>query len=144
MATSDFSHSGDSGVLLPLPVTPFDPDDPEKGSPRFTLRELDTGETLALVLEGEVDLSCAADLASRLNNAVSVRSRSTIVVDLSGCDYMDSSGLKVLIGAERLARERRRRLIFARPSRNLRRTFDIMQLGEYLTITETWTTETQA
>jgi anti-anti-sigma factor len=107
------------------------------GLPIFAVRALDAGETLVLVLEGEADLSCAAALYASLRSAVCDPNRETVIVDLSGCHYMDSAALKTLIGAQRIARERKRTLLFSRPNRNIRRTFEVMQLTQYLTITET-------
>ena len=107
------------------------------GSPFFAVRARDAGEALILVLEGEADLSCASALYASLRSAVCDPNRETIIVDLSDCHYMDSAALKTLVGAQRIARERKRTLLFSRPNRNIRRTFEVMQLTEYLTITET-------
>jgi anti-anti-sigma factor len=51
-------------------------------------------ERLILRLSGEVDLSNVERLARQIDLAV--RGRSHIVIDLSGIDYIDSQGLRLL------------------------------------------------
>lgn len=64
---------------------------------------VDCGSYRIVEVRGDVDLDNAAELAS----AMTAASRATpIVVDLSACSYLDSTGLSVLIRHERQHRGR--------------------------------------
>jgi anti-sigma B factor antagonist len=54
-------------------------------------RKVATGETQVTVT-GEIDLATAPDLAKKL-----ARSRGRVVVDLRSVDFMDSTGIRVLL-----------------------------------------------
>jgi anti-sigma B factor antagonist len=59
----------------------------------------DGGEgATVLRVAGQLDLATADDLADRLRDVLDARTGS-IVLDLSGVDFIDSSGLSVLLGA---------------------------------------------
>lgn len=50
---------------------------------------------LVIRLDGEIDLANAATVEARLAEVITNRSRS-VSIDLSGLDYLDSAGLRVL------------------------------------------------
>jgi anti-sigma B factor antagonist len=59
----------------------------------------DGGEgATVLRVAGQLDLATADDLADRLRDVLDARTGS-IVLDLSGVDFIDTSGLSVLLGA---------------------------------------------
>jgi anti-sigma B factor antagonist len=62
------------------------------------------GDTCVLTLSGEVDIYSSPALRNALATA-SAEGFSMIVVDLNGVSFIDSSGLGVLVGALRRARE---------------------------------------
>lgn len=68
--------------------------------------ELDRGRCRVTVV-GEVDHSVGEDLQREIERAA--RSYDDVVVDLSGCDFIDSTGLSILIRAwkNHLSAERR-------------------------------------
>jgi anti-sigma B factor antagonist len=62
------------------------------------------GEACVLTLTGEVDIYTSPVLKSALA-AAAADGCTTLVVDLNGVGFIDSSGLGVLVGALRRARE---------------------------------------
>lgn len=54
------------------------------------------GGALALVAKGEIDLSNVHTFARALEDAIAVSSGTTVTVDLSGIEYVDSGGINVL------------------------------------------------
>jgi anti-sigma B factor antagonist len=78
---------------------------------RFAIEEGPVGNSWVITLRGDLDMSCADELAERI--AAAQRRRTTaehIVVDLGGLNFMDSSGLRVLLAASAASVRNGRRL----------------------------------
>ena len=60
------------------------------------------GETLYAYLAGEIDHDAAQSLRMQLDDALVSRSPRTLIIDLGGVGFMDSSG--VILGRQRCAR----------------------------------------
>ena len=59
-----------------------------------------------------------------------------LVLDLSKLDFIDSTGLEVLLRAARRAHDSGRRLIVARPSRYVRRLLEMTAIDQSLDVVE--------
>jgi anti-anti-sigma factor len=96
-----------------------------------------------LVIEGEIDMASSSRLIAALNEAVTEAVHS-LVVDLSSVDFMDSTGLALLLGAYR--RLRRRGLGFAVvcPGGPVRRVFEVTDLVKTLRVKPTMEQALQA
>ncbi|HEV2874955.1 MAG TPA: STAS domain-containing protein [Thermoleophilaceae bacterium] len=84
-----------------------------------------------LLVEGELDIATAPRLISILNRAVQEALRS-LVVDLSHVDFMDSTGLALLINAHRRLTRRSKGFAVVCPPGPLRRVFEITDMVETL------------
>lgn len=62
--------------------------------------------TLIFKLRGSLDLATAPTVRAALNEAAEQGSHELLIVDLSQLEFLDSTGLGVLIGAHRRAAER--------------------------------------
>jgi anti-anti-sigma factor len=83
------------------------------------------GEVVA-VLRGELDVAYAASVAARL---VVIASRDCeVIVDLSGLEFMDSSGLAALVWARQYARHAGRDLLLAAPQQQVLRLLTVTRL----------------
>ena len=60
-----------------------------------------------------------------------------IIVDMEGVDYISSAGCGVFIGALGTAMENGGNIVPAAPSENVREVFDLLGLGQVLTIVDT-------
>jgi anti-anti-sigma factor len=69
--------------------------------PSVTTRHDDTVVTVAAA--GEIDLSSRAGLDDAIANAISGGTAGSVVVDLSGVTFLDSSGIAVLLRGRNLA-----------------------------------------
>jgi anti-sigma B factor antagonist len=69
------------------------------------LKTEDAGETLIFKLRGSLDLATSTTVRAALTDAAD-KGRKDIIVDLSGLEFLDSTGLGALIGAHRRATER--------------------------------------
>jgi anti-sigma B factor antagonist len=93
-------------------------------------RRSQDGIELVLV-EGEVDIATASRLISVLNSSVAEALKS-VVVDLSQVGFMDSTGLALLINANRRLSLRRKGFAVVCPPGPLRRVFEITDMMDTL------------
>jgi anti-sigma B factor antagonist len=84
-----------------------------------------------LRVEGELDCATAPRLISVLNRSVAEAARS-VVVDLSSVDFMDSTGLALLIGAHRRLSHRRKGFAVVCPAGPLHRVFELTDMVDTL------------
>jgi anti-sigma B factor antagonist len=84
------------------------------------------GVELVLV-DGELDIATAARLIGVLNTSVEDAIQS-VVVDLSNVDFMDSTGLALLINANRRLSLRRKGFAVVCPAGPLRRVFEVTDM----------------
>jgi anti-sigma B factor antagonist len=93
------------------------------------------GTTAQLTLRGELDLSTAPRLEEDLRR-VEAGGPATICVDLSGLDFMDSTGLRLLLTADSRAREAGRRFVLVQGNEMVQRVLRVTRLDERLEIVE--------
>src|SRR4051812_50225763 len=82
-----------------------------------------------VLVEGEVDIATAARLISVLNSSVAEAIKA-VVVDLSRVGFMDSTGLALLINANRRLSVRRKGFAVVCPPGPLWRGFWITRTGD--------------
>jgi anti-sigma B factor antagonist len=86
------------------------------------------GGQVVAVLRGELDVADAANVAARL--AVIASREREVVVDLSGLEFMDSSGLAALVRARKNARDAGSDLVLAAPPQQVLRLLNITRLAD--------------
>ncbi|HZQ56576.1 MAG TPA: STAS domain-containing protein [Acidimicrobiales bacterium] len=89
-----------------------------------------TGETATLAISGDVDIATAPGLREQLERLEAPN----VVVDLSGVTFIDSTGLGVLVGALKRAKEAGGQLTLRSPSRSTRKVLDITGLSQLVAI----------
>jgi len=93
------------------------------------------GDRLVLHLRGELDMSTAAVVVDAATAAFS--EAASVVVDLRGLTFIDSSGLNALVRIRRLTGESDGPPVTLRaPSDAIRKVLDITGLATYLEIAE--------
>ena len=92
-----------------------------------------SGGVVRLAVAGEIDAVTAPLLAARLAE-VSVEGVAEVVLDFSGLEFIDSSGLSVLVVAHRRLRNAGAALVIEAPPSTARRVFAIAGLDRLLTI----------
>jgi anti-sigma B factor antagonist len=95
----------------------------------FEVRRVDHPLGVVLTLGGELDLATVPLLQEQLDRAM--RGRRAVVVDLSGLRFIDSSGLHMLMRAERQLHATGGRLGLVYGSRAVRRVFELTGLDRY-------------
>jgi anti-sigma B factor antagonist len=94
----------------------------------LTLETTSVGSTAVIALAGELDLAGAAKLERELDEAAA----GTLVVDLRGLEFMDSSGLRAIALAARRAQDAGRRFALIPGAAQVMRVFDITRMRERL------------
>ena len=84
-------------------------------------------------LTGELDISTAPRLEEALLRA-EADGPALLVIDLSELGFMDSTGLRLLIGADGRAREAGRRLVLIQGNEMVQRVLRLTRLDERLEI----------
>lgn len=92
--------------------------------------------TVTISLQGEVDPHTAPLLEGEVRAALLSPTVTTLVLDLSGVQFMDSSGLRVVISTQRSMRERDGRLVLRHPTATVRHLLEITQLSGEIDIEE--------
>ena len=90
--------------------------------------------TIVLTVSGEADVESAASLRAALAEAAG-RKPPAIVLELAGLEFIDSSGISVLVEARLRAAEEGRRFILRNLSAQAARVFTVAGLASKFTIT---------
>jgi anti-anti-sigma factor len=102
------------------------------GSFTITSRRLEHGILIALT--GDVDLSTASIVEDEVRRAE--ESEDLIVLDLDHVSFMDSSGIRMIVGAHRRLRARDGTLRLANVPAQVRRLFELAGILEHLEIAD--------
>jgi anti-anti-sigma factor len=84
-----------------------------------------------LAVEGEIDIATSPRLIAALNEVVTDTS-GAVLVDLSGVEFMDSTGLALLVRAQRRLSRRRRGFAVVCPDGPVRRIFELTDMVQTL------------
>jgi anti-sigma B factor antagonist len=90
-------------------------------------------DTVVLHLDGELDLASAELLEGELQRA-EVADAATVVLDLRDLQFVDSAGLRMIVGAHTHARERGQEFAVTRGPEQVQRLLAITRIGEHLRI----------
>lgn len=99
------------------------------GGAPLTVRATRDGDRAVLRLVGEVDISNSQRLRGRLNDLLAPGRSDEVralVVDLSGLEFLDLSGLQALLDARTAVRRRGGSMVLRRPTRRVRRLLDLL------------------
>lgn len=88
--------------------------------------------TLYVVMKGELDEYSAPHTKFCLEKAFAGRDFSQIIIDLSGLDFMDSTGIGVLIGRYKQMKSKNIPIFICNPSKQAERIFKMTGLYEIM------------
>lgn len=86
-----------------------------------------------IVVAGDIDAHTCPDLASELDP---LPGTGDVRLDVAEVGFIDSSGLRVIIGAHQQAEESDRKLLIERPSKSVSRLLEISGLDDHLHIVD--------
>jgi anti-sigma B factor antagonist len=93
------------------------------------------GGAVHVVMTGELDISTAMRLEDELHR-IEADGPALIVLDLQRLSFMDSTGLRLLIGADARARENGREVAIVQGNEMVQRVLRLTRLDERLHIVE--------
>jgi anti-sigma B factor antagonist len=93
------------------------------------------GDFVLVALSGELDISTGLRLQESLER-IAEEKPERIVIDLRGLQFMDSTGLRILIGADARAREEGRHVALVRGNDMVQRVLQVTRLDEQLEIVD--------
>ncbi len=87
------------------------------------------GKTLTAVISGEIDHHSAADIRVSADGELERLTPETLVFDMSGVTFMDSSGIGLILGRARLVQSWGGKVKIARPSERAEKILRLSGLG---------------
>lgn len=127
------THSASSGVAFRCPVTISD----------LKLDVRRDAEAVVIAARGELDVSSADSFSAELDRAGQAGVH-RVVLDLSGLEFMDSSGIACLVKAQRNAQAYGQRFVVVRGPRQIQQLLELTGLAKHLTIVGSLTEARQA
>jgi anti-sigma B factor antagonist len=101
----------------------------------FRVEVRNTDATTVISVSGELDLASSPALEEELER-VAQSDAQLVVVDLRGLEFMDSTGLSVLVRAHQRAEENGRRLGLVNGSQQVQRLLTLTGVADRLTLTD--------
>lgn len=96
---------------------------------------LERRDDVALVVAvGELDIATAPRLLDAVQRTNDAGGTAPVVLDLAGVGFIDSSGLRALLDAERATREAGRAFAIGRPSEGVRRVLELVDLIDQMSV----------
>ena len=95
------------------------------------------GEDTILIVEGVVKLGQSARFLDQALKRALAEEVGNVLVDLSGIDYIDSTGIGELVGYLVRFQERKRKLILIKPPERVRRLLQAARVLELFPVSET-------
>ena len=99
----------------------------------LTVTVVGDGDEVMLVLVGELDPHTAPLLQSSIDEALGEQT-SSLVLDVAGLGFIDSSGLRVIISAHKVMADRGGRLALRSPTPNTLRLLEITGLADHVDV----------
>jgi anti-sigma B factor antagonist len=97
-------------------------------APKFDLSEEELDEhTVVIRVDGEIHATTAPEFSERLNSAIA-SGRTRVVLDLTGVEFIDSTGLSVLLNGLRRVTRVRGAMVIACANPTVLRLFEITKL----------------
>ena len=101
----------------------------------FSLEAQEQNGVMLLVLRGELDIGSAGKVEEELHR-IEADKPALVVLDLRKLEFMDSSGLRVIMAADARARDEGRRVAVVQGPDPVKRVFEITRLDQRLEIVD--------
>jgi anti-sigma B factor antagonist len=99
----------------------------------FSVQVEEKGDVAVVAVAGELDISTSPELRDRLVELGGGQA-TRLVIDLEGVEFLDSTGLGVLVGALKRMRSKEGELVLVCTNPRILKVFEITALTEVFTI----------
>ena len=99
-----------------------------------SIKEKSEGKTLTVTLKGEIDHHSAVNMRGDIDRLVEERQPLTLVLDLSSIEFMDSSGLGLIMGRYKKMSGLGGELILYNPSHSILKICRLAGLSRFIKI----------
>lgn len=89
------------------------------------------GDRVVLALDGELDMASAPMLEVAVEDA-EIAGKQTVVLDLRELDFIDSTGLRIILSARKLCGERGQELSVTEGSQQVERLLNVTGMAAHL------------
>ncbi len=103
------------------------------GRDKLSVRSATNAGAVTVSLAGELDLGSAPDLEQALN-AAQASSAGHVMIELAGLEFIDSTGLRLLLSAQRRADDSGQALVLRNPQPQVRRLFEVAGVLELISL----------
>jgi anti-sigma B factor antagonist len=101
----------------------------------FRLEVRSQGRSTVIAVSGELDLASSPALQEELDR-VSASDSDMVIIDLRELDFMDSTGLSVLVRAHQRAEEQGRRLAMVKGPQQVQRLLTLTGVADRMTLVD--------
>ena len=98
------------------------------------IKEMIDGKTLTVVLNGELDHHNAVKFRTRIDGLIESKKPKTLVLDVGQIDFMDSSGLGLIMGRYHNVQAYGGNLIIRNPSEAILKICRLSGIGRFVKI----------
>ena len=100
------------------------------------IKTRENNNIMIMDMEGKLDINCSMSIKECLNRAI-MEQGGKVLLNLSNVDFINSSGLGILVSALKILREEKGQLKFCCLQKYVRELFEISQLTNVFSIYET-------
>lgn len=97
---------------------------------RFETEQI--GNTLVVKLYGEIDQHCTAEIRDEIDREIDITNISTVIFDLGGVKFMDSSGLGMIMGRYKKLKTIGGKLMLVRPQPQVDKVLELSGIKKLL------------
>ena len=101
----------------------------------FSVEQRNQGSAAVVTATGELDLRTSPQLEDRLNRAFDAGAQ-LVILDMRPVEFMDSTGLRVLLSAHQRAHETGRRFALVRGADQVERVLTLTGVRDLLTVVD--------
>ena len=98
------------------------------------LKLIPSGESLTASLGGEIDHHSAVAVRGKIDDALFLHRPKTLIIDIARVDFMDSSGLGLIMGRLAKTKELGTKLVIKNPSKRVLRMLKMAGLDRMIPI----------
>jgi anti-anti-sigma factor len=100
--------------------------------PRLDFESREEGQLAVLVLRGELDITGIAAIEPELERLADDEDVEVVALDMRELEFLDSSGLRLIVMADQRLRAASRRLALVRGPESVQRVFEITRMTDRL------------